>query len=61
VRLLQAHRILIASGMVLCGLYILLHSIRYASTGANGDLLKALCAFLLAVPLGVYLRSLRSH
>ena len=61
VRLLRVHRILIVSGIVLCGLYTLRHMIRYATAQNGGDLVRTLCALLVAVVLSLYLRSIRSY
>ena len=61
VRLLKVHRILITSGLVMCLVYTLRQVLRYANTHNGIDLVTALCGLLVAVALGLYLRSLRAY
>ncbi len=60
-RLITAHRILIASGIAMCVVYTLRQALRYSSSHHSGDLVSALLALMGAVALGLYLHSIRRH
>jgi hypothetical protein len=58
-RLITAHRILIAAGIGFFVLYAALQGRQYAATGSTAALLQALAALAIAVGFHVYYRSLR--
>jgi hypothetical protein len=59
VYLIKVHRILIASGIALCMLYMVLQARRYTNSNATADLIRACIALALAAGLGFYFRSIR--
>jgi len=58
--LLKAHRLLIASGMVMCVIFVIRQVVTYTDTHALADLLGAIVAAAVVVALGAYYRSLRN-
>ncbi len=58
--LLKAHRLLIASGIVMCIIFVIRQAVTYARTYAAADLMRALVAAAILVALGLYYRSLRN-
>jgi uncharacterized membrane protein len=59
VSVLQAHRILIASSLVACVIYILRQALDYSKHHGVGTLLSACIAVVLSIALSLYLYSLR--
>ncbi len=57
--LLKAHRLLIASGIVMCVIFVIRQVVTYTRSHAPGDLLGALVAAGVVVALGFYYRSIR--
>lgn len=57
--LLKAHRLLIASGMVMCVIFAIRQVVTFTRTRAPGDLLGALVAAGVVMALGRYYRSIR--
>ena len=57
--LLQAHRILIGSSIVLCGIYTIRQAVSYAHDGNLGTLASACLALLIGIGFSCYLYSLR--
>ncbi len=58
--LLKAHRLLIASGIVMCIIFVIRQVVTYTRTHAPADLLSALIAAGVVVALGLYYRSIRN-
>jgi len=58
--LLKAHRLLIASGMIMCVIFVIRQVVTYARTQALADLVGALVAAAVVVALGFYYRSIRN-
>ncbi len=58
--LLKAHRVLIASGIVMCIIFVIRQVVTYNRTHAPADLLGALVAAGVVVALGLYYRSIRN-
>jgi hypothetical protein len=59
VHLLKVHRILIASGIVVCLVYIGREVATYSNTHSSVTLILAVLAVAAAVALGIYLHSIR--
>ena len=59
VHLLKIHRILIASGIVVCLVYTGREMANYSNTPSSGPLIHAALSVTAAVALGVYLYSIR--
>lgn len=59
-QLLVAHQILIASGIVLCGLLLLHASLMFARTSAPIELLMIFASLAAAATLSLYLRKVRA-
>ena len=59
VHLLKIHRILIASGIVVCFVYAGREVATYSNTPSSVTLIQAALAVVAAVALGVYLYSIR--
>jgi hypothetical protein len=57
-RLITAHKILIAASILLALLLVARSAYIYASTQVNSELYQAAVGLLLAAALGVYLRAL---
>ena len=57
--LLKAHRLLIASGIVMSIIFVIRQVVTYTRTHAPTDLLGALVAAGVVVALGFYYRSIR--
>jgi hypothetical protein len=57
--LLQAHRVLIASSIIVCGIYTIRQAVHYARDSSVGTLLSGGIALLIGVVLSCYLYSLR--
>jgi hypothetical protein len=57
--LLKVHRLLIASGMVVCVIFVIRQVVTYTRTRAPADLLAAFIAAGVVVALGCYYRSIR--
>jgi hypothetical protein len=57
--LLKAHRLLIASGIVMCIIFVIRQVVTYTHSRAPADLLGALVAVVVVVALGLYYRSIR--
>ena len=57
--LLKAHRLLIASGIVMSIIFVIRQVVTYTRTHAPTDLLGALVAVGVVVALGFYYRSIR--
>jgi uncharacterized membrane protein (DUF373 family) len=57
--LLKAHRLLIASGIVMSIIFVIRQVVTYTRTRAPTDLLGALVAAGVVVALGFYYRSIR--
>lgn len=57
--LLKAHRLLIASGIVMCIIFVIRQAVTYTHTHAPADLMQALVAVGVVVALGFYYRSIR--
>ncbi len=51
--LLKAHRLLIASGMVMCVIFVIRQVVTYTRTHAPADLMGALVAAGVVVALGL--------
>jgi hypothetical protein len=58
--LLKAHRLLIASGIVMCVIFVIRQVVTYTRTHAPADLIVALIAVGVVVALGFYYRSIRN-
>ncbi len=58
VTLLKAHRLLIASGIVMCIIFIIRQAVTYARTNAPANLVVILVAVGAVVGLGIYFRSI---
>jgi hypothetical protein len=59
VHILKIHRILIASGIVVCLVYAGREVAMYSNTPSSAALIRAALAIVAAVALGVYLHSIR--
>ena len=59
VHILKIHRILIASGIVVCLVYAGREVATYSNTPSSATLIRAALAIVAAVALGVYLHSIR--
>jgi hypothetical protein len=59
VHILKIHRILIASGIVVCLVYAGRAMATYSNTPGSVPLIHAVLALVAAVALGVYLHSIR--
>ena len=57
--LLKAHRLLIASGMIMCVIFVIRQVVTYTRTQALADLAGALVAAAVMAALGCYYRSIR--
>jgi hypothetical protein len=57
--LLQAHRLLIASSIVVCVIYTIRQAVYYARHSGIGTLVSAGIALLIGLALSLYLYSLR--
>jgi hypothetical protein len=60
VHILKIHRILIASGILVCLIYAGREVAIYSNTHSSGTLLHAALAVVAAVALGIYLHSIRN-
>jgi hypothetical protein len=58
--LLKAHRLLIASGIVMFVIFVIRQVVTYTHTRAPANLLGALVAVGAVVALGLYYRSIRN-
>ncbi len=59
VHLLKIHRILIASGIVVCLVFTGREVANYSNTHSSGPLIHAALSIAAAVALGIYLYSIR--
>jgi hypothetical protein len=59
VHILKIHRILIASGIVVCFVYAGREVATYSNTHSSATLIHAALAVVAAIALGVYLHSIR--
>ena len=57
--ILKIHRILIASGIVVCLVYAGREVAIYSNTPSSATLIRAALAIVAAVALGIYLHSIR--
>ena len=59
VHILKIHRILIASGIIVCLIYAGREVATYSNTYSSAPLIHAALAVVAAVALGIYLHSIR--